>query len=222
MNCFSVSLIQTTVVTLLVVSATMTDPFSVASGAVGVVSLGLTVCEGLTSYCSAFRGQDQYLDNLSHRARGLSDSLSLLSRALPTYRTGSPDVEHQIEVLLRECNSSIRLLENKVDSFRRVHGPSLSRDKFKHVTKRTVFPFKKAALFELSNTIDSLQLNLETILSIANLYANLYDRFLQVYSLRTISEASSSQLKIQNSMDAKINTVISVSGGLSSSIQLAG
>lgn len=150
----------------------MTDPFSVASGAVGVVSLGLTVCQGLISYCSAFHGQDQYLDNISHRAKGLSDSLSLLSRALPTHRTGTPDVEHQIEVLLRECKASIRLLENKVDSFRRVHGPSPSRDKFKRVTKKIVFPFKRDALLEMSGTIDSLQLNLETILSIANLYGN--------------------------------------------------
>lgn len=149
----------------------MTDLFSVASGAIGVISLGLTVCDGLVSYVSTFKGQDQYLDNLSQRADGLNNCLNLLNRSLPSLRTGSADVTIQVEQSLEVCRPSLSLLEDKLASFRQAQGPSLRKDKFKHAAKKAVFPFKRDTLVELSGAIDSLQLNLDTILAVGNLYA---------------------------------------------------
>ncbi|OCT45664.1 hypothetical protein CLCR_01564 [Cladophialophora carrionii] len=179
----------------------MTDPFSVASGAIGVVSLGLTVCDGLISYFSAFKGQDQFLSSLSERAEHLNKSLHLLNQALPPLRTRTPDVARQIGKSLAECGSGILALQTKVAAFQRVHGPSLRRDSLHHAARKAIFPFKKDALVELLGTIDSLQQNLETVLAIANL------------------EATSVQLNIQNVVNDKVNAVITLSNGIRAGVQ---
>jgi uncharacterized protein Yka (UPF0111/DUF47 family) len=150
----------------------MADPFSVASGAIGVVSMGLTVCDGLISYISAFKGQTQFLSSLSGRAEDLNKCLRLLNQALPALRTRTPDVARKIEESLAECESGIVALQSKVAAFQRVQGPSLRRDSLHHVSRKAIFPFKKDALVDLSGSIDSLQQNLETVLAIANLYVD--------------------------------------------------
>lgn len=204
---------------LTALSGTMADPFSIASGAVGVISLGLTVCEGLVSYLSAFKGQDRDLDSLSQRVEGLTSCLNLLTRALPSFRAETLNAARQIEESIGACRSNISLLENKVTGFRRAQTSSLSRDKLRNITKKVSFPFKRDALFEISGAIDSLQLNLKTILAIASLYDNYYVPFLPPSSLTANREASSNQLNIQNMMNTKIDSVVAASGILSSSIQ---
>ncbi|EXJ60948.1 hypothetical protein A1O7_05101 [Cladophialophora yegresii CBS 114405] len=184
----------------------MADPFSVASGAVGVVSLGLTVCDGLISYFSALKGQNQFLSSLSERAEDLNKSLRLLNQALPPLRTRTPDVARQIEQSLAECESGILALQNKVAAFQRVHGPSLKRYSLHHAARKAIFPFKKDALVELSGTIDSLQQNLETVLAIASLYATSLPL--------SIREATSNQLNIQNVVNDKVDAVINLSNGI--------
>lgn len=148
----------------------MADPFSLASGAIGVISLGLTICDAIISYTSAFKEQHQYLDILSGKAEGLSNCLRLLSQALPALRTRTPDIARQIDSSLAECSAHLVLLDSKIASLRCVQGPSLSRDKFRHATQKALLPFKKDVLVEMSGTIDSLQRNLDTILAIASVY----------------------------------------------------
>ncbi|KIW68146.1 hypothetical protein PV04_04112 [Phialophora macrospora] len=181
----------------------MTDPFSVASGAIGVISLGLTVCDGLISYLSAFKGQTQFLSSLSRRAEDLNKCLRLLHQLLPPLRTRTPDVARKIEESLAECESAILDLQGKVAAFQRVQGPSLKRDSLHHVSRRVIFPFKKDALLDLSGTIDNLQQNLETVLAIANL------------------EATSTQLNVQNVVNNKVDAVITISAGIGANIQNA-
>ncbi|KIX99343.1 uncharacterized protein Z520_04919 [Fonsecaea multimorphosa CBS 102226] len=147
----------------------MSDPFSVGSSALGVISLGLTVCQGLISYFSALKGQDQYLDSLTVRVEGLKDCLTILQRALPSWRSHTANAASRIDHSISECRSQILSLEAKLTDLQRTHGPSLVHDKLRHLTRKAIFPFKKDALVELSSTVDGLQQNLHTILQIANL-----------------------------------------------------
>lgn len=97
----------------------MTDPFSVATGALGVVSLGLTVCEGLISYYSAFKGQNQYLDDLTRRTEGLKGCLSVLLQGLPSWRASVPNAARQIESSVNDCKPAISFLEDKLATFQK-------------------------------------------------------------------------------------------------------
>jgi hypothetical protein len=44
----------------------MGDPFSVAGSAVGVISLGLTVCQGLLTYYGQFKAYDEEIRDVSN------------------------------------------------------------------------------------------------------------------------------------------------------------
>ncbi|KAL4793072.1 hypothetical protein BDV19DRAFT_391513 [Aspergillus venezuelensis] len=74
----------------------MVEPFSIASGAAGVVSLGLTVCQGLLAYYGPFKAEAlQQLSNVLSRCRGYDAGGTLtkkgraFAKALYPFRRGT-------------------------------------------------------------------------------------------------------------------------------------
>lgn len=49
----------------------MSDPFSIASGSAGLVSLGLTLCKGLAEYISAVKSHGEDVRNLERKLNTL-------------------------------------------------------------------------------------------------------------------------------------------------------
>ncbi|KAL2222433.1 hypothetical protein M432DRAFT_586457 [Thermoascus aurantiacus ATCC 26904] len=60
----------------------MTDPLSVTSGAVGIVSFGLSVCQGIISYCGSWKDRDQEISSILNKAGGLRQTLQVLENFL--------------------------------------------------------------------------------------------------------------------------------------------
>lgn len=56
----------------------MSDPVSVAGSAVGVISLGIQVCQQIVSYCQSWRGYDQDIQKVASKADGLRTPLKKL------------------------------------------------------------------------------------------------------------------------------------------------
>ena len=56
----------------------MSDPFSVAGSAVGVISLGISVCQGLVTYCSQYKSFNDGISNMIRKVQGLNDILAAL------------------------------------------------------------------------------------------------------------------------------------------------
>lgn len=189
----------------------MTDPFSVATGALGVVSLGLTVCEGMISYYSAFKGQYQCLDDLTRKTEGLKGCLSILLRELPSWRASVPNAARQIEDSIDDCKPAISFLESKLANLQQVYGTSLHRGKVRHIAQKALFPMKKGALVEMSATMGSLQQNLEIIISIANLYGSWLFSLGAHLQLTAIREASSSLINTQTVTNIRLDALISAS-----------
>ena len=52
--------------------------FGAAAGAVGVISLGIQVCQGLVSYCNAWKSHDKDIGDASERLVGLRYILETL------------------------------------------------------------------------------------------------------------------------------------------------
>ncbi|KIW81619.1 hypothetical protein Z517_04645 [Fonsecaea pedrosoi CBS 271.37] len=147
----------------------MSDPLSATSSVIGVVSLGLVVCQGLATYFSTYKGQDQYLDSLTQRAENLQGCLTLLQHALPLWTVRFSDTAPHIEQHITACQASIVVLSSKLSGFKRTQGPSLHRDKLRYVAHKAAFPFTKATITELSGILDGLQENLNTVLCIVGL-----------------------------------------------------
>lgn len=140
----------------------MADPFSISGGVVGVVSLGLSVCQGLVSYYGPWKSYDDEILGFTTRLGGLKDLLqvvhALLSAGqeldLPSEykRTVSGQLNlfedgcQKLEIMLNKCKSI------DTSPFHRKHDWLRLR--------RASYPFKKETLVTLSQYVSGLQDNL--------------------------------------------------------------
>lgn len=60
----------------------MADPFSVAGSAVGVISLGLAVGQGLLAYYGPLKAYDEQIHDVSDRIKSFSSTLKALKAVL--------------------------------------------------------------------------------------------------------------------------------------------
>lgn len=61
----------------------MADLVGALGTAVGVVSLGIQVCQGLSSYYSAYKGRNSKIDNVYEKINGLTRVFVVLGGYLP-------------------------------------------------------------------------------------------------------------------------------------------
>lgn len=136
----------------------MSDPVSAAGFAIGAVSLGIQVCQGLVSYYADWKSCDDDIDRIHDRLRGLGETLEILKKEIMKFQgTNAKEVDdvnkkilscsdgiHKLQAVLRKCRSS--------PSANSVHKFYL----------RTLYPFKKSTLQDLNASVKDLQGNLDT------------------------------------------------------------
>lgn len=93
----------------------MADPFSVTGSAVGVISLGLTVCQGLLAYYGQFKAFHEQIDEVTDRMATLETILKALQHVLinasvlSTCET-APSAAAAIDSILK-CHEGLNKLE---------------------------------------------------------------------------------------------------------------
>ncbi|SCO87596.1 uncharacterized protein FRV6_11723 [Fusarium oxysporum] len=133
----------------------MSDPFSVAGSAVGVISLGLQVAQGLFDYYAAFQGQKS---DVAHTTKKLSRLLELLenSRKLLELRQSRAD-DHEIlanmESCMKDCQELIRDLQAELDKFNQVPHQGIVAG-LRAAGRRIAYPFRQSTLQKLDEDVD--------------------------------------------------------------------
>ncbi|KAL8704280.1 MAG: hypothetical protein Q9201_002559 [Fulgogasparrea decipioides] len=136
----------------------MPDPFSVAAGTAGVVSLGIKTCSALLQYYDSWKDSRKDVAALYRSLDGLNKTLILI-RAKITGQTFAPDVVQRITECIISCNDGILALKTRLTRF----GSETSGDwaaQLKTSARRLQYPLKKHALLELRETISDLRDNL--------------------------------------------------------------
>ncbi|KAJ5984602.1 hypothetical protein N7481_006701 [Penicillium waksmanii] len=144
---------------------TMSDPFSVAGSAVGVISLGLQVCSKIVSYTQAVRGQNDNIQNLASKAENIRTSLKQLRELIEETRDDSPDFANDLEVQALGLKANVEKLHTKIEQYKPVATESL-QGKARSTLKKVIYPLKKEALFEIGDCLDGMQATLRTALAI--------------------------------------------------------
>lgn len=140
----------------------MGDPLSITASAAGIISLGITVCQGLIDYCQAFAGQDRNVRVVVQNLQGLERSLTLLRDSL----THRPDLLDLVRPYIVTLKGRIDNLQPILDRFREnvssenVSGLHALKEKMKTTTQRSLYPFKKGTISELQETVRQAQDNL--------------------------------------------------------------
>ncbi|KAH8688294.1 ankyrin repeat-containing domain protein, partial [Ilyonectria robusta] len=132
----------------------MADPLSVAGSAVGVISLGITVAQGLFDYYAAF--QDQKSD-VAHTTKKLSRLLELLEslRQLERPQSQADDrvILAKMESCMEDCKELIGDLEAELNKFNQApHQGTMAG--LRAAGRRIAYPFRQSTLQKLDEDVD--------------------------------------------------------------------
>lgn len=136
----------------------MADPTSAAGFAVGVISLGIQVCQGLVSYYADWKSRDDDIDRILDKLRGLGETLENLKSEILKLQDSNAKEIKDVNTKILSCDAGIHRLQtvlNKCCS-------SPSANSVHNFFQKTIYPFKKATLQELDASVKDLQGNLDT------------------------------------------------------------
>ncbi|PVI07660.1 hypothetical protein DM02DRAFT_286359 [Periconia macrospinosa] len=138
----------------------MADPGT----AVGVVSLGLQITQGLLEYYSNYK---TYSDDIAHavqRIKYLHETLAALEIPLQKLETRGDTVSERVRVSVRNCDHVLMKLDEVVRKCGEVPASQSVVTKMKMVEKRLVYPLRKGTLRDVSTWVDRAQNDLDTAL----------------------------------------------------------
>lgn len=150
----------------------MTDPFSVAAGTAGFISLGLEVCKGLINYCRAWKNHDSDIEDdlakVSHLEltfKGLQDRLSVVESIDDSTSENLQAVRAQI----KSCTTALNTLNWALVESEPISQPSGILDKVHNVRIRSVHLFNKEKLRDLRRAVAVSQNGLSSAIQMLNL-----------------------------------------------------
>ncbi|KAJ5750892.1 hypothetical protein N7533_007920 [Penicillium manginii] len=143
----------------------MSDPFSVAGSAVGVISLGLQVCSTIVNYTQAVRGQNDNIQRLATKAEDIRSSLKNLRDLIEDTRDDSPGFASDLESKALVLEAQVKKLDSKVEQYKPLASESL-HGKVRSTFKKAIYPLKKEAVFEIGSCLDEIQATVRTALAI--------------------------------------------------------
>ena len=141
-----------------------------ASGAAGLVSLGLQACSGLMQYCNGWKNFDKDNAAISLRIKGLERALEVLNTLFSRPRL--PEL-----VPLKLVNESVLDCAEGITQLEALHKKCTEQTLTANPTRRLVlkqmqrglYPFRKSDVESLNTILNQLQNNLNTAMHIAHL-----------------------------------------------------
>ena len=133
----------------------MTDHFSVASGAVGVVSLGLTVCQALLQYYSSWRHAQKDVDAMCASLKGLTKTFRLVKITIKDREFNQPVVD-RVTASIDLCETGVDELDAKL---LKVKMTPVKEDGYQIQGRfrRALYPFRESTPLKLREMISDLR-----------------------------------------------------------------
>ncbi|KGO37124.1 hypothetical protein PEXP_001490 [Penicillium expansum] len=150
-----------------------------AGTAVGIISLGLQLCQGIVSYSEVWRGYDEEIQNTNNKAKALRMLLKTLRDTIEDLQETRPEVAADLEEKAMSMHSSIEKLRKIVERFKPAR-PEAFPEKVRAQLKKSVYYFQKDSLQDMQNHLDQIQNVLQTSLLIYNWQDTMESRAIQI------------------------------------------
>ncbi|KAF4981773.1 hypothetical protein FZEAL_2495 [Fusarium zealandicum] len=146
----------------------MSDPLSVTGSAVGIISLGIQVAQGLIKVCDAYITRNSDISWSSHKLQGLILTLGFARTKFSERESqdGEQDLLQQAYTLVNDCNRLIIKLDKKGRKLGSTTGKDGFRDKTKRFLRQALYPLRRDVLQSLDKDIDALCSQLGLILDL--------------------------------------------------------
>ncbi|KAK4169871.1 hypothetical protein QBC43DRAFT_306787 [Cladorrhinum sp. PSN259] len=173
----------------------MSDPVSLAGTAVGVVSLGITICQGVFTYLQSVRGWRQEIKDGVTEVQALLDAFGSLNDLLPDVQKQDSKTAAVLLSCLQKNESRLLDLKKLLEEFNPAGSPSGLKRKMKESVKALRYPFCQGKLQLLQAAVTRLLHSLQLELQLASLKAN-------TSQLEKLEEIQALQTKIATSSDS--------------------
>lgn len=147
----------------------MADPFSIAGSSVGIVSLGLTVCQGLVKYWSQWKSRESDVDAAIDQVQKLERTLELLQTRLSHLPSSCQNIVTGVENNIASCGEGIRKLFEYLSKCDHVKTQVNWKDKMRAQKQKALYPFRREDLQDLKQTLRDVQQNLAMALETLHL-----------------------------------------------------
>ncbi|OTB01766.1 hypothetical protein M426DRAFT_25371 [Hypoxylon sp. CI-4A] len=191
----------------------MADPVGIAGTAVGIVSLGLQLYDGLKGYLDDYKGRDRYVSEaLTHLDR-LRSSTSLIESVIPVLRNGHHNPSQTVLLCLKDSETEMKLLDTELQKFTRTAATDL-KGKLKETTRKIQFPFSRPDLEKLASSLDRINTRLTIALQVLQLHVQSFNQD----KLINISGATDATASTTAAIHTKVEEIVSKEAALGTTV----
>ncbi|KAJ5581086.1 hypothetical protein N7450_007387 [Penicillium hetheringtonii] len=133
----------------------MTDPLSLTGSAVGIISLGLSLCKTIVRYAQDVQGQSDDMKYLATKASNIRILLKSLRELIEETENDLPDVAVDLESKALGLQLYLDRLKGPIEKYERTQAAA-----------RAIYHFKKEELFEVRDCLQSMEMDLNTALNV--------------------------------------------------------
>lgn len=144
------------------------DPLSITAGTVGILSLGITTCQGLVGYYGLWEDCPDEVKDLCLYLERVSQIMRNLRVCIHNH-TFSEESIGQVTASIQACESHLGRLEEKFKMFDDINSPGDS-GVFKSMVQRALFPFRAKTLKQIKDSITCLEATLGLAVGTLGMY----------------------------------------------------
>lgn len=147
----------------------MAEPFGVVGSTVGVISLGIQVCQGLLTYYESWKGYHQDIEKTLRSIASLTETLKHVSEVLKNNTKQDESIEQQIDSIVVRCLAGIKALSAELERFEDYTKSAEIRAKIKSHMRRLYYPFRESTLAKLRESVQDIRDDLVPALGVLQL-----------------------------------------------------
>jgi len=148
----------------------MTDPFSVAAGVAGLITLGIQVTKSLIEFYTSYRGQGTDVARTTGNLESLLSTFRCLDDALQSriFRPDEQGLIKNIESSLYKCDELIQELKKECKRFDKASISGI-KGTIKVAGRRAAYPLRQSTLQKLEEDISEIRESLSLALEVLQL-----------------------------------------------------
>ncbi|KAJ5087891.1 hypothetical protein N7456_011507 [Penicillium angulare] len=143
----------------------MADPLSIASGAAGLLSLGIQVTQSLVDFYCAYKDQDSDLAKITRNLESLLNLFQSLEKALEDRQPHTDTLLQEIANVSAGCSEIIHELEDEWKKLEKIPGASF-KERIQVAGRRVAYPFRKSTLQKLEEDVSDMREILQLALGV--------------------------------------------------------
>lgn len=143
----------------------MAEALGIASGAAGLLSLGIQLCQGLLDYYGSWKDAESEVLTTYNSIGDLTKILMLINSTLEE-RKLEPGTLVKVQDNITLCRNGITNLRKKLHKIQLYPVADVVGERFRSQVWRVLYPFKKSTLVKLQEIVGDLRDNLHLALSV--------------------------------------------------------